>query len=517
MIARQPLSLKQLGIIALLLLLQLFIRIHNAEVQDVFIDEGYHVTRGAIIWDFDQHPGRFANGKLLLYYWLGIFETDPLISLPISRIVIGLFSLVNGAALYLLGRYLHSYLAGILALGIYAVLPFAFFFERMVLADPFASVFVSLTVWRSLVFIRRPAWREGAILGILLALATLAKLTMILIPFLPAVGSIIYSSDWRDWRKTYLPSLVVAAVVFILFWLPIVIPAVMALNTENQFIIVNPENLQQLSESEPGEKLAEILPELTAYTTPWVMAAAGLALFYLSFHPKTRKLGLFFVCWLLLLTFLSIVAAKVIRARYLMPVSSIIALVSALALARLWYESHRLIRSGAIVAAVVWLVTFALPFAHTAVTHPDELPLGSGEWNRYMSGKLSGEALRKAADTLNTSDPQAAHIYSTWGTCQLLYFYVDQEVTCLPVNVSMRTSLEDHFSEEIAPGDVAYVVLNGYSPLTDMRGYRWKFVAGYKRPNIDRPVEVWRVQKLFSGQLQSTEASSAARRGKLGK
>ncbi len=213
---------------------------------------------------------------------------------------------------------------------------------------------------------------------------------------------------------------------------------------------------------------------------------------------------------------MSIVAAKVVRARYLMPASSIIVLVLALAVMRFWYDSHRLVRGSIVIAGVGWLFMFALPFAYTAATHPADLPLGSGEWNRYMSGKLSGEALREAANTLNTIEPRATHIYSTWGTCQLLYFYVEQEVTCLPVNKDMRVSLEMYFSEDMQPDAPVYVVLNGYDALTDMKGYRWKFVSGYKRPNIDRPVEVWRVYQL-SGQPHRIEANNAARRGKLGK
>lgn len=488
------LTLFHLLLIVLLFLTQLFIRIHNAEAQEAFVDEGYHVTRGAIIWDFDQHPGRFSQGKLLLYFWLGLFETDPLIALPMSRTAIGLFSLLNGAVLFTLGRSLHSTSAGLMALAVYVFLPFAFFFERMVLADPFAAVFMSLSVWRSFIFVKRPTWKEGVILGVLLALATLAKLTMALLPFFPAMASFIYFPDWRHWLKVYFPPLVLAAVIFTFIWLPILIPAALAANTDDPFIIVNPENLQQLAISDPGEKTEKIFPELTAYTTLWVMLGMGLAVAYLIFNLKTRKLGLVFFVWLLMLTFLSIIVAKVVRARYLMPVSSPMVLIIAYTVMHFWKKSPQLIRIGMVAAATLWLVGFALPFAYTASTQPDKLPLGQGEWNRYMSGTLSGDALRHAAASVNAQAPQ--HVYSTWGTCQLLYFYVETDVTCLPVYVDMEKALRENFAEDMQAGEVVYMVLNGADPLTNMQGYRWKFVAGYKRSIIDRPVEVWRIWQI---------------------
>ena len=36
------------------------------------------MSSGRVVWSFDEHPGRFANGKLLLYYRLGLFELPPI-------------------------------------------------------------------------------------------------------------------------------------------------------------------------------------------------------------------------------------------------------------------------------------------------------------------------------------------------------------------------------------------------------------------------------------------------------
>ena len=94
------------------------------------------------------------------------------------------FSLITASAIYALGRRIANHRTGALALALYAVLPLAFFYERMAMADPLAAGLAALVAWRSLSFARRPTLRAGIVLGGLLAMASLAKLTMGLLPLL---------------------------------------------------------------------------------------------------------------------------------------------------------------------------------------------------------------------------------------------------------------------------------------------------------------------------------------------
>src|SRR5262249_28037186 len=151
---------------------------------------------------------------------------------------------------YLIGRLLSNHGTGLLALLLYAVLPFAVFHDRLAFADPFASGFACLVAWRSLAFARRPRLRDGFWLGLTLARATLAKLTGLLLPMLPVVASVIYFprlASFRDkaiyWLRHYLPPLVVAALLLALCWLPLLIPAFLARNTPNAYSLVASINL----------------------------------------------------------------------------------------------------------------------------------------------------------------------------------------------------------------------------------------------------------------------------------
>jgi hypothetical protein len=176
--------------------------------------------RAATAWDLDVNPGRFSDGKFLLFYYLGLFEADPTTALFVSRTAIALFSLISGSVVYLLARWLHCHISGLLALAIYVALPFTFFHERMALADPFAAGFGCLVAWRSLVFARHPRWRDGVILGGLLALSTMAKLTSGSLPILPVLASVVYFAAIGHIRgqnevviRCYLPPLALAATV----------------------------------------------------------------------------------------------------------------------------------------------------------------------------------------------------------------------------------------------------------------------------------------------------------------
>src|SRR5258708_35118255 len=175
--ARDMARRQELAAVIVLLLFQLVLRTVHLTAQGAFVDEGFHAMLGPTACHADADPARFQVGKTLVFYYLGLFLAGSTTALWISRASIALFSLFSGAVVYRLGRTFHSHAAGIVALVLYAILPFTFFHERMALADPFAAGFGCLVAWRGLAFAHHPRWRDGVILGLLLAVATLAKLT----------------------------------------------------------------------------------------------------------------------------------------------------------------------------------------------------------------------------------------------------------------------------------------------------------------------------------------------------
>jgi 4-amino-4-deoxy-L-arabinose transferase-like glycosyltransferase len=418
-------------------------------------------------------------------------------------LAIALFSLLSGTGVYIIGKALGGYRIGLLALGLYALLPLASFYERMTLADPFAAAFMGLVAWRSLVFVRRPIYREGILLGILLSACLLAKLTMGLIPLLPVAASLIYWNGGFSrnglmlWARIYLAPLFIAAGIVVLAWLPTLIPAALAINSDNPFTLVNAYNLQYINESDPVGTLSEILPMLASYTHIGLLLGILVGLVYLLWRRDTRRYALFLLVWMLLVVLLSLAAAAEIRIRYYMPLALPAVLILAYAARMLWLEKNSLLRVALMVAGLLWMLGFALPFTITMLDNPADLSLSEGDWVRYLSGNFSGEALRNAATTLNELDTPPDKIYSTWGTCQLLYLYTKYEVSCLPP-VDEATSPYVVLMEELAGvnGKQVYLVLNRDEPTFEaIDGESWQAIATFSRPHIDRPMIIWRMKE----------------------
>ncbi|NLX10578.1 MAG: hypothetical protein GXY36_13055 [Chloroflexi bacterium] len=514
--ARSP-KATHLLIVAALLLLQFLIRTYNTTVQDPYLDEGFHIVRADRIYDFEQHPGRFAHGKVLLYFWLGVFQPTPDTGLHVSRSGMALFSLITTSAIYAIGRRIANHRTGALALALYAVLPLAFFYERMAMADPLAAGLAALVAWRSLSFARRPTLRAGIVLGGLLAMASLAKLTMGLLPLLPGMMGLIYypwqrreslrPQLWR-WIETYFPPLLVAACVVALVWLPFLIPAYLARNSDDPFILVDSFNVRTSADDpqSPLSYIRETLPLMIQATSRGLLIAAGLALAYLLLASvRDRRLAqgvLLVLAWLLALLGLSLVAARLSTLRYVSPAAGPLCMILALAASRLW-DAPRfrpIARRAVVAAAAAWLWLFAWPFIQTDLTAPEDLPFSGTNYTEYQSGYLSADdAVRAAAVTLNQAEPPAARTYANWWLCHLLYFYVDQQPVCLGYSTA-SADLQAGVAADLEPGEIAYLALTGYQPFfQSIDGLCWEPVAQHDRANISREVwDVW-VWRIWTG------------------
>jgi hypothetical protein len=447
-----------------LLLIHFFIRTHNITSLEPYVDEGAHITRAAAVWDFSTHPAQFSNGKLLLYFWLGLFDERPSTNLAAGRLAVSVFSTITAATLCLLGRLLWDKRTGLLALAIYAFLPYAFFFERMALADAFAAGFAALVAWRGLVFARRLDLRQGVILGVLLGLASMAKLTMALLPLLP-VGAALMQHNWktgiRGYVQRYLPGLIAAALTVIILWLPILMPAYFAQQAGSPFVLVDEFNIRRddpYAPTGPVDYLAQVLPLLAEFTSPVYLIGAGLALMA-GWLGRKQAPAIFLTLWLLAIALPLILAARVVTARYLMPISTPMTLAVAAGLTYLWnrFAGMPVLRVGIAGICAVWLLAFAVPFMQAV---PEDLPFTSHNAFDFHSGFLTADDRVREAATVLSSLP-GGKVYATREACFMLYFYSDGlDLRCLPQDPipTFGTRLLD----ELSPGETAYFVMSWY-------------------------------------------------------
>lgn len=514
-----------------LLILGFFIRTHHLLIQNPYIDEGFHIKRASVVWDFAQNPGRFSQGKVLLYFWLGLFETGPLTALFSARFGMALFAVITGSAVYLLGKLLRDHSTAVIALAIYTVLPFTFFYERLAMADSFAAGLMALVAWRSIIFARRPRWQEGIILGVLIAFTTMAKLTMGFIPLLPLAAAVIYSkTDWIDlWIRAYMPPLLLAGIVFILIWSPLAVPAYLERDNPEAFALVSDYNVKSFEEVQDDalehreESLRRdrqeyiktalkaylkridkyvkgvwpLIEDFTGEVLPRLIVTIALGGLTLTPYDRRHLWNLLFILfWLGLITALILVKATLITSRYFMPAVIPIVLLIATTITGFWQLNQigKVISAGIGIFLIGWVIIFALPFADAALNNPDDLPLEGTNHTEYQTAFLSGDdALRDAADVVNTLDQEP--VYATWNICDMLYFYTEKHLRCLGRTTSTQ-ELVDFLGEDFQPGESGYLVISGWGNppfFTKSSRLRWEEIAKFERKQIKRPVWVYRL------------------------
>ena len=57
----------------------------NIGAVPVFVDEYNHIRRAQVAYDFDYNPMQTSHGKLLFYYWIGLFDPEGPGTLAVSR------------------------------------------------------------------------------------------------------------------------------------------------------------------------------------------------------------------------------------------------------------------------------------------------------------------------------------------------------------------------------------------------------------------------------------------------
>jgi hypothetical protein len=266
------------------------------------------------------------------------------------------------------------------------------------------------------------------------------------------------------------------------------------------------------------DKLSVLVSEVTTRQL-WIgiYIAAGLMLCF----QRTRKSALFLVAWLLVILVPPFVASQLVTLRYFMPAGVPLVLLLAMVshvpgelqrlpfgvpyLAAIWNRLHLkwLVRGALVVGLVAWAVLFALLFAQTDLTAPEDLDFSSTNYTEYQSGYLTGDdAVRSAADTLNNLNPPGETIYANWWLCHLLYFYASREIICLDHHTP-RTDLAQHLRRDAPPGTDVYLALSGYQPFFEsLTGVCSEPIAEYKHPHINNPAWSVRIWRLWQGSCE---------------
>lgn len=188
------------------------IRAHNILAMPIFVDESLHMIRAQLVFEFTDAKASFLLAKLLLYYYLGVFDPQDVGGAWLSRQAITLLAPLSAALSYRLGVMLFKKREiGSITIVLGSILPFYLFFDRMALADPFALVFCVVAAMAAYQLAIHPSNRFAYLTGLALGLAMLAKLTSAPLVALPPLAAYLFGRwKWADyWRYGWRVALVI--------------------------------------------------------------------------------------------------------------------------------------------------------------------------------------------------------------------------------------------------------------------------------------------------------------------
>jgi 4-amino-4-deoxy-L-arabinose transferase-like glycosyltransferase len=152
------------------------------------------------------------DGRPPLFVWLiapvGLVVDNGMLA---GRLASALAGVTSTLALYALGRELASRTVGLAAGVLWAVCPFSVFFARVAADDAVLALTAILATWASVRLARQPSLLVGALCGLTLALAVLAKTSGLLMAVAPPLA-LLFLGRPRAWRSYIMPLLAAGVV-----------------------------------------------------------------------------------------------------------------------------------------------------------------------------------------------------------------------------------------------------------------------------------------------------------------
>lgn len=400
-----PISRSTLALVVVLLLIHLLIRAHNITALPLFVDEGNHIRRAATVYDLENHPAVESHGKFLFYFVPGVFDLKHQdTALFLSRISVALSSLLTGAVVFLIARRLFGQRVALAAIAFYAFLPYAFFFERTALSDPWAGFIATCLVWMTIRFAAKPTYGRAMWVGVFMALTPAAKLTMAFVNFLPLFALLLFApyASLKDLFIRYFPHGLRAIAVVIGLWSLVFIPAAIQYYDGVDYALydtwlVNATTKADTFWGKVSDNWEKMTLLISLPATLLLLIASPLGL-YLKHYRKQMALVLLWLALAWLTTFF-LVGRNSFQSRYLTAGTPAIAVLfgaGIIILADSLIKNVRYASYAAATGIVLWAVTFSVPFAQKAATDPTQLDMPWLDSQNYFEGNFNGYALLDA-------------------------------------------------------------------------------------------------------------------------
>lgn len=391
-----------------------------------FLDEMQHVQEAEL--SRAVSPFMYTGeGRLFTIWWYMLFQPDTAAPVWLARTATLLVLLPGYAAVLAVGR-LAAGRWGMVFAGLAALLSTAnFFFERMALADPISASAILVAFALAYRLSRRASAWDAALTGMALFVAVGAKATAL--PFLgiPVAAALTLYPAGRTLRENAR-----WLVVALGSGLGLIGLLLLGLHLRGYalFGFIELYNAQATSPI-----LARLVPNaqlfadwLGSYTGAGVMvllvvALAGLAL---------RRQFYFVLCFAG--PALAYWANERQFTRYFVALAAILLAAGAVFLAREVRKRGSRVQLVCMVGLIAWGLVQWLPFAWTAYTAPERLPLSRYDYAEYVASDAAGFGLPEVRDLLLREG--AGEVIGVLANCQALRFLMlgQVAVTCPTLN-----------------------------------------------------------------------------------
>jgi hypothetical protein len=398
--SQEPVWLSHQTLLAVVgvMLVYLFLRIHNLLVFPPFLDEVDHIKWARDLYDFHPFTGA-ANGKLFGLWWMALFGLSGDGVLWVVRAATIVFGALGLATTFSLGRYFVSTRVGLMAAALYALSPILFFYDRLALVDPYVTTWGLIAMWFSVRFASRGQSRDAVLRGVALAAAILAKATGLMLAVIPALAVWLQKLPWRIRIRGVTLSYSVLAVIWVPFYVLLVSRGFRYFNTATT--VVGTDEAGGLVGRLVDNLRDTLTIEQVYFSWPFLALVVVGAVYYLLRRPRA---GLF----LLLTTAIPLVGllsfANKLSPRYMLfHVPGLILLLATgvgLLAADVSRRATWLKTAIPVGVVVVWGGLFALPFMMQYWRDPAGLSLPDLDRLEYITSDAAGFALEDTANYL---------------------------------------------------------------------------------------------------------------------
>lgn len=489
------------------------IRAHDILTLPAFVDESLHILRAQVVYDFSDAVASFLPGKLLTYYYLGLFGLDNPNALWLARIAIALLTPLSAGLCYaIVWQLTQSRIASLIALWLYALSPFMAFFERMALADPFVTVFGLAAIWLSLRWAKHPSPKLAIWTGVAVGLALLAKLTALPLLAVPIL-SLLFYGKWQP--RQLIPVYAVAVALMLLPMAYVVYQEVAQLEGKQEVVT------QTLFVPEERSRLEQISFNIETYflataRLTWAFFVLPFAAFLVGMRIAWRE-TLYLSAIHSAITGFIVLASAFPSTRYMtlaFPLLIILVAVVGYRLQRRIKWSPKYFSNVAIALVSLWLILSpALSILPRLWNDPTQVLLGDQDAWEYFSHTSSGYGLRASAaylvrEAAMTEAPVA--VISTLGNCHSIRFYFpagsDIRLYCPLFGFYDNPALSTQTEFLATVPDEVYLLTEHQDDLTPiLLPENAQSIAVYPRPFEGEAVSLYRISAERLTQLPDDE------------